>query len=93
MSSKKAITNKEKMIIMPMISGIHRCSKCGLEMYWEYHLPNSLRDCNAYKYTHGSHRVILLNNFKSKQLKFRIECTKCDQVDFFNYDNCNFYNV
>lgn len=77
---------------MPMISGIHHCSKCGLEMFWEYNLPEQYQNCTAYTYTHGSHRVKLLNSFKSKQLEFRIECTNCDQVDFFYYDNDNFRN-
>ena len=77
---------------MHMISGTHHCSKCGLEMFWEYRLPELFPNCTAYTYTRGSHRVKLLNSFKSKQLEFQIECTDCDQVDFFNYDNSNFYN-
>ena len=77
---------------MPMISGTHHCSKCGFEMFWEYHLPELRQNCTAYTFTNGSHRVTLLNSFKDRQLQFRIECTNCDHADFFNYDNGNFYN-
>ena len=67
---------------MPMLSGTHLCSKCGLEMFWEYHYPKPFPNCITYKYTHGSHRVKLQNSLKSKQLEFQIECTNCEQVDF-----------
>lgn len=77
---------------MPMISGTHFCSECRLEMYWEHHLPELFPNCTVFKYTPGSHRVKLVNSFKSKQLEFQIECTNCNYVDYFYFDNSNYYN-
>ena len=70
---------------MTMISGTHQCTKCCFEMFWEYHLPDSINNINAFTYTKGSHSVKLLNSSKSNTLEFRIVCTKCNQVDIFTY--------
>ena len=77
---------------MPMISGTHHCTKCNNEMYWEYHLPDLLSNASVCTYTNGSHKVRLLNDFRSKQLEFRIVCTKCNHTEDFTYDNHNYYN-
>ena len=70
---------------MPMISGTHCCSKCGLEMFWEYHFADPTNNFNAFTYTKGSHSVKLLNSAKSSNLEFRIVCTKCNQIDTFTH--------
>lgn len=70
---------------MPMISGTHYCSKCGLEMFWEYHLADHINNINAFTYTKGSYSVKLLNSANSNVLELRIVCTKCNQVDVFTH--------
>ena len=95
MNLKKLISNRKiykwRCKIMPMLSGTHQCSKCGLKMYWEKHI---LFKCGYeyFTYTKGSYAVKLLNNKMSDILEFRIECDKCNQVDFFTYDTCSLHN-
>lgn len=76
---------------MPMLSGAHICTKCGHEMYWEKNILFKY-GYESFTYTKGSHSVKLLNDPKSKILEFRIECTNCNQIDFFTYDTHNFYS-
>ena len=72
---------------MPMISGTHKCTKCGHEMFWEHHLPDPVNNIRAFTYTKDSHSVKKVNSDQSGKFEFRIECTKCNQIDFFTYDN------
>ena len=77
---------------MPLISGIHICEKCGKELFWEYHLPEFYTNGSAFTYTKGSLRPTLLNSRESKILEFFIECTECNQINDFTYDNRNYCN-
>ena len=76
---------------MPMLSGFHFCTKCGQKMYWEKHILFK-HGSEYFTYTKWSHAVKLLNDKTSKVLEFRIECDKCNQVDFFTYDTRNLHN-
>ena len=70
---------------MPMISGTHNCTKCGHEMFWEYHFADPVDNARAFTYTKGSHSVKLIHSDESGIIELRIECTKCNQVDVFSY--------
>lgn len=73
---------------MPLLSGTHYCSNCGQRIYWEKHILFK-HGTEYFTYTKGSHAVKLLNDRESNILEFRIECDKCNQVDFFTYDTCS----
>lgn len=77
---------------MPVISGTHYCTRCNHEMYWEHFIPYALNSVETYTYTPKSHSVKLLNDPLSENLEFRIECTKCNQADYFSYDARNLRN-
>ena len=77
---------------MPMLSGTHYCSKCGREMFWEYHILFKTPSYDVFQYTNNSHAVKLLNDKMSDVLEFRIICDKCNQIDFFKYDVHNLHN-
>lgn len=77
---------------MPMLFGTHYCSKCGYEMFWEYHILLKKHSRETFQYTNNSHAVKLLNGKMSDVLEFRIICDKCNQIDFFKYDTHNLRN-
>lgn len=78
---------------MPLISGTHKCTSCGKDLFWEYPLPDQFDNANAFQFTKGSLRPIPLNDKQSKTLEFRIKCAKCNYTNDFTYDNHIYHNA
>lgn len=77
---------------MPVISGTHYCTRCNHKLYWERFIPSALNTIESFTYTPKSHSVKLLNDPLSEILELRIECSECNQSDYFTYDTRNLRN-